>query len=175
MTNPTEEVLEHARETGDHYAGDEDRPLGGYLTLLGGYALTVAGFATALKLTGRKLPERLDERDLVLAALATHKLARLVSKDPVTSPLRAPFTRFAGVSAAAELEEDVRGSGTQKAVGELLTCPFCIGHWIATGFAFGLVLVPRPTRLVAWAYATLAGSDLLQYAYAILQQHSEQD
>jgi hypothetical protein len=28
-------------------------------------------------------------------------------------------------------------------MGELLTCPFCLGQWVATGLIFGLVLAPR--------------------------------
>src|SRR6266568_6180594 len=50
---------------------------------------------------------------------------RLITKDPVTSPLRAPFTVFEGQEGQAELKEEVRGHGARKAVGELVTCPFC--------------------------------------------------
>lgn len=71
----------------------------------------------------------------------------LLANDPVTSPLRAAFTRFAGTSGEFELSEEVRGSGPRKALGELATCPSCLGQWVATLFAFGLVLAPRPTRL----------------------------
>lgn len=33
-----------------------------------------------------------DLRQVALSAAAVHKLSRLLAKDPVTSPLRAPFT-----------------------------------------------------------------------------------
>ncbi|MFD7922153.1 DUF1360 domain-containing protein [Streptomyces sp. NPDC059740] len=46
----------------------------------------------------------------MLLAAATHKLSRLVAKDPITSPLRAPFTRYQGTSAPSELAEEVRGA-----------------------------------------------------------------
>ena len=35
------------------------------------------------------------------------------------------------------MEEEVRGKGAQKAVGELITCPFCIDMWVATGLVAG--------------------------------------
>src|SRR5690606_41186876 len=60
---------------------------------------------------------------------STHKLSRLLAKDPVTSPIRAPFTRYKGVSGPAELREEPRNT-----VGELLSCPFCIAQWTATGY-----------------------------------------
>src|SRR5690606_8159414 len=118
------------------------------------YAAVVGGMGLVLR--NRRLPERIDPQDIALVALATHKLSRLVSKDPVTSPLRAPFTRFRGVSGPSELREEVRGHGSRHAVGELLTCPFCLSQWIATGFVFGLVVAPRPTRLVTSLYSALA-------------------
>ena len=86
-----------------------------------------------------------------------------------TSPLRAPFTRFAGTSGEAELAEEVRGSGPRKAIGELVTCPFCLGLWVTTAIAFGLVLAPRPTRLVASILTALTGADFLQFAYDKVQ------
>lgn len=37
----------------------------------------------------------------------------------------------------------------RRAVGQLLTCPYCIGQWVAGGFTLGLVAAPRPTLLAA--------------------------
>lgn len=173
VSHPVHAAAERLSESEQRYAPGEDRPLGGYLGVLGAFASAAGGFAVLLRATGRQLPERFETRDLALVAVATHKLARLVAKDPVTSPLRAPFTRYAGTSGPSELHEEVRGSGPRKAVGELLTCPFCVGHWIASGFAAGLVLAPRPTRMVASIYASLAASDLLQYLYSAVQQRTE--
>ncbi|GGL91465.1 hypothetical protein GCM10011594_09060 [Nakamurella endophytica] len=63
----------------------------------------------------------------------------------------------------------MRGTGFRKAVGEWITCPSCLARWVATGFAFGLVLAPRPTRWTAAVFTTVFGSDVLQLAYAKLQ------
>jgi hypothetical protein len=108
--------------------------------------------------------------DVALLSVATHKIARTLAKDPITSPLRAPFTTFQGTSGEAELAEEVRGTGVRHALGELLTCPFCLGQWTATGLVFGLVLAPRATRLFATLFTSLTAADLLQFAYDKVQQ-----
>jgi hypothetical protein len=165
----TEEAGKDLRAAREEYAPDDDRPLGSFVALMGVYAGTVAGIATLARLTGRPVPEP-TPWDVVLFAGATHRLSRLVAKDPVTSPLRAPFARFAGTSGPAELKEEVRGSGVQKAVGELLTCPFCTGLWIATGLGAGLVFAPRVTRLAAGTLTAMTGSDLLHFGRVWLQR-----
>lgn len=93
-----------------------------------------------------------------------------IAKDPVTSPLRAPFTVFRGPSGHAEVAEEVREHGGVKhAVGELLTCPFCLAQWVATGLVFGYATAPRATRLVALTMTLVAGSDVLQFVYDAVQ------
>jgi hypothetical protein len=152
------------------YAGAEDRPLRSYAVIMGTYTAVVGGLAAAARAAGSDVPDGLSARDIVLSATATHKLSRLLTRDPVTSPLRAPFTAYRGTAGPAELDEDVRGDGTRKAVGELITCPFCIGMWVATGFTAGLVFLPRTTRLVTSTLTALSGADLLQYGHSLLDQ-----
>ncbi len=154
----------------DEYAHGEDFPLGGYAAAMSVYGGAVAALAGVIRLSGRSLPDRIGPWDTAMAAVATHKLSRLIAKDPVTSPLRAPFTVFEGTSGPAELAEDVRDGGHRKTVGELVSCPFCIGMWVATGFTAGYVFMPRATRLAATTLAALAGSDFLQFAYAYAEQ-----
>ncbi|MEV4313881.1 DUF1360 domain-containing protein [Actinocrispum sp. NPDC049592] len=142
-----------------------DQPLRGYATVLGVYsgvvgALTVAGHAA-----GTRLPERFGLGDTVLLSVATHKASRLLAKDAVASPLRAPFARYEESAGEGELNESVRGHGVQHAAGELLTCPFCLAVWIATGLTAGMVFQPRFTRLVATVLTAVAASDVLQFAY----------
>jgi hypothetical protein len=136
------------------------------------YTTVIGGLAVAVRITDREIPSDLPVKDLALFALATQKLSRLLSKDPVTSPLRAPFTAYQGTSGPAELREEVRGTGVRKTVGELITCPFCTSVWVATGFAAGLIYLPRATRLAMATLAALAGADMLQYVHGWLQQKS---
>jgi hypothetical protein len=147
------------------YEGDHDRPLGGYLAALGVYGLGVGGLAGVAALRGRTLPERFSLGDTVLLSIATHKLSRLVAKDAVTSPLRAPFTRYEEPAGDAELNESVRGRGVRHAVGELISCPFCLAVWIATALAGGMVLAPRLTRTVGVVMTAVTSADLLQLGY----------
>jgi hypothetical protein len=168
------EVAERARREADEYRGDNARPLAGYLVAMAMYGLLIAVATVAAVATGRRLPERWRLQDLVTVALGTHKLSRTLAKDAVTSPLRAPFTRYTGTGSPAEVMEESRHSSQLRhSVGELLTCPFCLDVWVATGFVIGLVFAPRATRLIAGAFSALTGADFLQFAYAIAQQRAE--
>jgi hypothetical protein len=169
-SGPIKVAFEEAKEQKPAYAQGEERPLGGYLLLMAAYGATALGLSGLVRASGRGLPERIGVADLALIGVATHNCARLLAKDPVTSPLRAPFTTFKGTSGPAELQEEPRGSGLRKAVGELIVCPFCVGQWVATGFVFGLALRPRATRLVASLFAALTVADFLQFAYAAAEK-----
>jgi hypothetical protein len=137
---------------------------------MGVYLGLVSAGAAAVRASGRELPDRIPPGDAVLLAVATFRLARRIAKDPVTAPLRAPFTAFQGPSGHAEVAEEVREHGGAKhAVGELLTCPFCLAQWVATGLVFGYVAAPRATRLAAFTMTMVAGSDVLQFVYDAIQ------
>jgi len=162
---------------GRSYAPHDHRPLDGYLAAMGAFGALAAGLAAAVKLSGKPVPERPSAADVALIAVATHKLSRLLAKDAVTSPLRAPFARYAEPAGAAELNEEVRdqGSTVRHGIGELVTCPFCLGLWVATGLTGGLVLAPRLTRLAATTLTATAVSDFLQMAYDVAKRAAEGD
>jgi hypothetical protein len=103
--------------------------------------------------------------DLALVAVATHKAARLIAKDKVTSVLRAPFARYQDDAGAGEVDEEARGQGMRRAPGQLLVCPYCIGMWIASAFTAGLLVAPRLIRWIAVVLTALTVSDFLQIAY----------
>ena len=148
----------------------QDAPLGAYAVLTAVFHGLVALAAIALRRSGRQLPENYPISDLVIAGAATHKLARLLAKDKVTSFLRAPFTEYQGRGGPAELEERPRGSGVRRAIGELLVCPYCLGLWISTGYGLGLVAAPRTTRLGGFVLSALGISDFLQIAYKAAEE-----
>jgi len=151
------------------YAPGEERPLLDHAALAGVYGAAVTGLTALLWRRGRPLPERIPASDLALLSVATHKLSRLLTKDRVTAPFRAPFTRFKGAGAAGEVNEEPRDDSPAKhAVGELVTCPFCMAQWVGTGFLFGYLLAPRATRAAASLFTMVAASDALQYAYTAL-------
>jgi hypothetical protein len=163
-------VREWARTQKREYTNGEERPLGGDLGAMGVYVGLVSAAAAAVRVSGRELPDRIPLGDAVLLTVATFRLARRIAKDPVTSPLRAPFTRFEGASGHAEVAEEVREHGGVKhAVGELLTCPFCLAQWVGTAYVFGYVTAPKATRLAALTMTMVAGSDVLQFVYDAIQ------
>jgi hypothetical protein len=161
---------------GAAYSPHEHRPLDGYLVAMGAFGALTAALGVAGRSTGRPLPDRPAAGDVVLISLATHKLSRLIAKDAVTSPLRAPFSRYAEPAGAGELNEDVHdhGSSLRHGIGELVTCPFCLAVWVATGLTGGLVLAPRLTRLAATALTATAVSDFLQMAYDVAKKAAEE-
>lgn len=155
----------------DGYASEEEKPpLRSYAAFMALFAGLFSGGLLAVRRGGHELPERISAGDLALIGAASHKASRLLAKDKVTSPLRAPFTELEGKGGPAEFEERSRGRGARKAVGELLICPYCLGLWVAGLFAFGLVFAPRPTRFVASVLTALTISDFLQIAYKAAEE-----
>jgi hypothetical protein len=159
-----------ARHQEREYTNGAERPLAGDLGAMGIYLGLVSAAAAAVRASGRDLPERIPVGDGLLLTVATFRLARRLAKDPVTAPIRVPFTQFQGPSGHAEISEEVREHGGVKhAVGELLTCPFCLAQWVGTGFVFGYVAAPKATRLAALTMTMVAGSDVLQFVYDAIQ------
>ena len=145
-------------------------PLPGYAGSLLAYATAVASTAAAARRTGHRLPDRFDLADVALGGLATHKFTRLLSKGSVTSPLRAPFTELEEPAGSAELNESARGGTLRHTVGELVTCPFCLGQWVGSAYVAGLVVAPRQARTWAAVFAVTAVSDAMQQVYARLRE-----
>lgn len=148
----------------------EQPPFLPYLTFMSGFGALIAAALLIARKQGRELPERVGPGQVLLVGTASHKLARLLSKDKVTSPLRAPFTELEGRGGPAEFEESSRGTGLRKAIGELLICPFCLGLWVVAAFSVGLLFAPRVTRFVASLFAALTISDFLQIAYKAAEE-----
>ena len=154
------------------YKKGEDIPLLSYSVLAGVFNFIFALFLFVARVLGRPIPERIEARDIALLGMAAHKLSLVGSQDAVTSPLRAPFTEIQEKESPKKLDEKPRGEGLRRSVGELLTCKFCLSVWVASFFTYGLVLVPRVTRLVAAVFAVVTVSDHLHQAYKALMNRT---
>ncbi|MDH6431587.1 hypothetical protein M2158_000064 [Streptomyces sp. SAI-144] len=157
MATPTDNRIRRRsrtflRRTGRGYAGTHDRPLRGYLATMAAFGVYASGWAAAVRLRGRPLPDRPEPWDVLLTSVATFRLSRLLSKAPVTSPLRAPFTTYVGPQGPAELHEEAQPETGKETVAELVTC----------------LLWPRATRTAMGTPAAPAGADALQPAYGAL-------
>jgi len=144
--------------------GKDPRPLKGYEFLLGTYTLASA-LAVALVKSRKDETRRLSLRRIALLALATQHLSRLIAEDSILAPLRAPFTHFVEPTGEGEVREEVVGTGLRHAVGELLTCPYCLAQWTASGLVAGTIAFPNLTDAMVAVCAVARLSDYLQLGY----------
>ena len=153
---------------------DPDEPtLRTYAALIATYGAVLSASTVALARRG-KLPERIPWSDLALAAAASNVLSRRITKDKITRVVRAPFTEVEGAGAPGEMNEVVKAeSGPKRVIGELLACPFCLSQWTATAMVLGLVVAPKPARLVASVLTVAGASDQLHYLRAMLHKATE--
>lgn len=151
------------------YDPDGQVDLAGFSGSLATYSLALTALAGAVHARGGT-PERYRPADLLIGGLAAHKFSRIVARSSVASPVRAPFTQFSAAAGSGEHAEAARGDhGVRHTVGELLTCPFCLGVWVSTAYVAGLTLAPRSTRAWAAVFAVTGVSDFLQHAYSRLR------
>jgi hypothetical protein len=123
----------------------------------------VGGIATVAAL-GRRAPAG-TALDLVALSAATFKASRTLSRERVASFVRQPFVE--GEASSGENEQPA-GEGIQRALGELVTCPRCIGAWSAAALASSQVLAPRFGRLLTWSLGAAGANDFLQAAFRAL-------
>lgn len=72
--------------------------------------------------------------EFILLCLATFRLTRLIIHDKVTRFIRKPFHReYEEVLEDGTVETyiELKGTGIQKFIGELLSCYWCTGIWCA--------------------------------------------
>jgi Protein of unknown function (DUF1360) len=152
--------------------GDRKESLYSYSALMGVFSLIFALFLLLSRVTGRPIPERIEARDIALLGMAAHKMSMVGSQDAITSPLRAPVTEIQEKESPKKVVEKPRGEGLRRSVGELLVCKFCLSVWLASFLTYGLVLVPRLTRLIATLFAVVTVSDHLHQTYKILKKRA---
>lgn len=175
QSHPVQAPLQGTEEYPGPWKGYSDRPdempLSGYVALLGVYAAVFGGLLASATRSER-LPQRVDVLDIALFGLASHKIGRIVTRDWVTAPLRAPFTSYVESTGGGEVTERSRGEGMRRAIGDLLTCPWCIAPWIAGSLYVTYIARPPLARFVASLFASVAISDVLQHAYKALRAAS---
>jgi hypothetical protein len=136
------------------------------------YAVIMGTFAGGLALAGalaRALgrdPRHETPLDLAALSLATFKTARTISRDGVTSFIRAPFVE--GEAGTGEAEQPIETGDLQQAIGELVTCSRCIGTWAAAGLATTQIVAPRFGRVLTWSLAAAGVNDFLQAGFVAL-------
>ncbi|GGQ22172.1 DUF1360 domain-containing protein [Streptomyces mutabilis] len=74
---------------------------------------------------------------------------------------------------ASEVMDAPRGTGLRRAVGDLVSCPFCTSTWVAGGLVGTYAVVPRAARLVAAGLSAVVVSDWMQHAWSVTEQKAE--
>lgn len=153
---------------------EDDRPLRAYTGLTAAFSAFAVGGYAALRARGKRPPAP-TVVEAVRIGVATHKLSRMIGRDKVTAPYRAPFVTPDGddeEAPPAEVKESVKGTGMRRAFGELITCPYCMAPWLATGFWLARGAAPREAALAIGLLESVTVSDFLQLAYLRMEDGS---
>src|SRR5262249_12505893 len=84
--------------------------------------------------------------------------------EPLRPRMRAQPRRPCGLPAAGLGTRRARAGRAQPALGELLSCPSCVGTWAVAGLVYGLHLAPRPTRVFLTIMSAAGVAELLQWS-----------
>lgn len=101
--------------------------------------------------------------NLLLLGLASYRAGRVIALDDVTQPFRLPFVDVREEN--GERKETPKKEGLRGAIGALITCPDCIGFWVAAVLVYGSLLWSGPVFVVTLA---LGSSGLGQFFDAIV-------
>jgi Protein of unknown function (DUF1360) len=141
-------------------AASEQPPYESYAAIAGVF---LGGIATVAAVARRAPPG--TALDLVALSAATFKASRTLSRERVASFVRQPFVEGEADTGA---DERPAGEGLQRAIGELVTCPRCVGAWSAAALASSQVIAPRFGRLLTWSLGAAGANDFLQAAFKAL-------
>jgi hypothetical protein len=117
-------------------------------------------FLASLIRRSTKTVEKPTGSEILLIGLATYRLSRIISHDRVTQYLRMPFVETGkGTEQVEGTQEEPKGEGLQRAIGELVTCTYCSSVWAGTFNSAVYYLFPRTGRLFLFS---MAGSGLAE-------------
>ena len=135
----------------------------GYLALLSAFNFGMAGLVASHS-ARRHFAGSIPWQDLLLLGTAAHKLSRLMTTERVTEPLREPF--LAGAT-------DPNVSGVRRALGELVTCPYCSSSWMTLALSTAFVAAPVATRVVTSMFTVMTIADFLSRFNMLLRETGE--
>lgn len=130
-----------------------------YFGLISGFGALVGAFSLYARQQGKSA--NLGPFDFFLLGLATYRAGKLIAGDKVMEPIRAPFVENKG-GAPDEEEVQPKGSGAQRAIGELLSCSTRVNTWAAAFMVYGLKLAPLPTRAIMLILAAAGAAEITE-------------
>ncbi|HZS00163.1 MAG TPA: DUF1360 domain-containing protein [Chloroflexota bacterium] len=129
------------------------------LTLIGVFLGLLAAFTARQASRGEDV--QISPFDLLLLGLTTYRAGHLIAYERVAEPVRAPLTETVPDRSGVGETVVASGRGVRYALGELVSCPICVGTWAAAGLVYGLHLAPRPTRVFLAVMSTTGLAELL--------------
>lgn len=111
---------------------------------------------------------------LIMVALAIFRLARMVSFDTVMCWLREPFAETIQDPTGAGMTTCPKGGGWRRIVGELLTCPICVGTWLTLGI-LAAISSPLGNALLlgTYVFGIMGAVEILQAVFECVQWKGE--
>jgi hypothetical protein len=148
----------------------KDAPKGGYAVIMAIFFTAFAAVASSLRRNPATLSTTPPARDIALLGIATFRLSRLLTADRVTSILRAPVVEEGVGEEQLEgvVQKPKEAGGIVQAVGQLVTCPWCISVWAAAFNVYLLTLFPRLGRLFLLVLSSSGISQLLDPVFPLL-------
>jgi hypothetical protein len=132
------------------------------LTFMGVFLAGMGAFSAQVARRGDTV--RISPYDLALLGLSAYRTGRLVAYERIAQPLRETVTvtqpDFTGVGETVV----AKGHGLQRAVGELISCPMCVGTWAAAVMVYGLHFTPQPTRVFLSIMGATGAAELMYEA-----------
>ncbi len=107
----------------------------------------------------------------IILALATYRMANIISNEVVMKPLRAPFVDEKMED--GKLVEKPKKTGFLGAIGLLIYCPSCTGVWVAAILVYLWVFWPTSTSVVATIFALSAIERIVASIVGRLKTDSE--
>ena len=133
------------------------------LTLTGVFLAIFMAFVSKMTFWQPNRKEyKISPFDLVMLALATLRLGRMVAYDHIAEPLRQPFAKTVpDQTGAGDTVTPKEDSGMQRSLGQLISCPICTGTWISAGLVYGLHMFPNATRVFLAIMGTTGLTEIL--------------
>jgi hypothetical protein len=99
--------------------------------------------------------------DFILLVLATTRLGRMIAFDRIMDPFRMPFTRVVEDNSGEGKTVIPRGNGFRQAIGQLISCPICVGTWAAALLTAALLVFPDGTRVFLYALGAVSAAEIM--------------
>jgi hypothetical protein len=134
------------------------------LTLMSLFLGIMATFAA--RLVERERDVALRPFDLLLLGLSSFRIGRMIAFEGVAAPLREPFTETRLDGSGAGQTVVAAGRGSRRVIGELMSCPICMGTWVAAALVYAMHVFPLPTRVLLAIMSTTGVAELF---YAVTE------